>query len=54
LERKRLSLEKKLMFQSMPGLNGLAEKLCTGQESSTSGAKALIVEIRYGPAKAVP
>ena len=32
----------------------LAEKLCTGQESSTSGAKALIAEIRYGPAKAVP
>jgi hypothetical protein len=30
------------------------EKFCTERESNTSGAKALIAKIRYGPAKAVP
>ena len=31
-----------------------ADKVCTGLESNTSGAKALIAEVRYGPAEAVP
>ncbi len=40
------------------GLNGptkeAAEKICTGQENNTSGAKALIAVAFFGPTKVVP
>jgi hypothetical protein len=29
-------------------------KVCTGQENNTPGAKALMGDVGYGPAKAVP
>jgi hypothetical protein len=40
------------------GLNGptkeASEKVCTGQKNKTSGAKALIVVVFYGPTKSCP